>query len=55
MAAELALVVILWSVLSRAVRKNESCASGTSLYSPLPETARYDDDLVIFVILGGCC
>ena len=29
MTAELALVVILWSVLSRAVRKNESCASGT--------------------------
>lgn len=30
MAAELALVVILWFVLSRAVRKNESCASGTA-------------------------
>jgi len=28
---------------------------GPPLYSPLPETARYDDDLVIFVILGGCC
>ncbi|EFT11375.1 hypothetical protein HMPREF9582_02248 [Cutibacterium acnes HL060PA1] len=55
MAAELALVVILWSVPSRTLRKNESCAPQTAAGL----TARRPRDMtmtsVVFVILGGCC